>query len=65
MNKKIEKKGYTWKWEEKQNQKEYKWKMKEYIRQCYGDDKKEIMNIRLQMLEAKMNYKKDAEDIKC
>lgn len=22
MNKKIEKKGYTWKWEEKQNQKE-------------------------------------------
>lgn len=39
--------------------------IKEYIRQYYADHTKEIMNIRLHMLEVKMNYKKDVEDIKC
>ena len=41
--------------------KEDKWKMKEYILNCNGEDARDIMLIRLHMWEVQMNYKKETE----
>ena len=38
--------------------KEEKWKMKEYILNCYGKDARDMMLLRLNMWEGQMNYKK-------
>ena len=38
--------------------KEEKWKMKEYILNCYGKDARDRMLLRLNMWEGQMNYKK-------
>ena len=45
--------------------KEDKWKMKEYILNCNGEDAKNIMLIRLHMWEVQMNYKKEEESVLC
>ena len=45
--------------------KEDKWKMKEYILNCNGEDAKNIMLIRLHMWEVQMNYKKETESVLC
>ena len=41
--------------------KEGKWKMKDYILNCNGEDARDIMLIRLHMWEVQMNYKKETE----
>ena len=43
--------------------KEGKWKMKEYILNCHGEDARDIILIRLHMLEVQMNYKKETESV--
>ena len=43
--------------------KEDKWKMKEYILNCNGEDARDIMMIRLHMWEVQMNYKKETESV--
>ena len=45
--------------------KEDKWKMKEYILSCSGEDSRDIMLIRLHMCAVQMNYKKETgkEDV--
>ena len=45
--------------------KEDKWKMKEYILNCNGEDAKDTMLIRLHMWEVQMNYKKETESVLC
>ena len=49
----------------KSRTKEDKWKMKEYILNCNGEDPRNIMLIRLHMWEVQMNYKKEAESVLC
>ena len=45
--------------------KEDKWKMKEYILNCNGEDARGIMLIRLHMWEVQMNYKNETESVMC
>ena len=45
--------------------KESKWKMKEYISNCNGEDARDIMLIRLHMWEVQMSYKKERESVLC
>ena len=45
--------------------KEDKWKMKEYILNCHGENARDIMLIRLHMWEVQMNYKKETESVMC
>ena len=45
--------------------KEDKWKMKEYILNCNGEDARDIMMIRLHMWEVQMNHKKETESVLC
>ena len=45
--------------------KEGKWKMKEYILNCNGEDARDIMLLRLHMWEVQMNYKKETESVLC
>ena len=42
-----------------------KWKMKEYILNCNGEDARDIMLIQLHMWEVQMNYKKETESVMC
>ena len=44
--------------------KEDKWKMKEYILNCNGEDARDML-IRLHMWEVQMNYKKETESVMC
>ena len=44
--------------------KEDKWKMKEYILNCNGEDARDML-IRLHMWEVQMNYKKETEMVMC
>ena len=39
-------------------------KRKEYIRNCKGEDAKNILNRKLQIWKVKMNCKKDVDNIK-
>ena len=39
-------------------------KRKEYIRNCKGEDAKNILNRKLQIWKVKMNFKKDVDNIK-
>ena len=41
--------------------KDDKWKMKEYILNCNGEDARDIMLIRLHTWEVQVNYKKETE----
>ena len=45
--------------------KEDKWKMKEYILNCSGEDTRDIMLIRLHMWEVQMSYKKETKSVMC
>ena len=45
--------------------KDDKWKMKEYILNCNGEDARDIMLIRLHMWEVQINYKKETESVMC
>ena len=45
--------------------KEDKWKMKEYILNCNGEDARDIMLIRLNMWEVQMNYEKEIRSVMC
>ena len=45
--------------------KEGKWKMKEYILDCNGEDARDIMLIRLHMWEVQTKYNKETESVMC
>ena len=45
--------------------KEDKWKMKECILNCNGEDARYIMLKRLYMWEVQMNYKKERDSVLC
>ena len=45
--------------------KEDKWKMKEYILNCNGEDARDTMLIRLHIWEVQMNYKKETKSVLC
>ena len=49
----------------KSRTKEDKWKMKEYILNCNGEDARDTMLIRLHIWEVQMNYKKETKSVLC